>query len=174
MQFASTVLSPARRTLAFCFLIGMLAPAGAAPTPVPGGANGVSAVSGTVGSTVFNGMLRVKITALRAAAANEIPDTNPTADQKVMYFESLLSNGTHDDFTDLVTYTLADKDGISVQIPTNALKHANLHILQGASERQSEAFPVDKDFVPTKLIVQCATCGAHTAFRAIRFTIPAQ
>ena len=160
--------------LAFCLTIGMLSPAGAAPTPIPGGANGVSAVSGTVGSTVFNGMLRVKITALRAAGEAEKPDTNLTADQKVMYFESLLSNGTHEEFTDLVTYTLADKDGVSVAIPTNALKHANLHILQGASERQSEAFPIDKDFVPVKLIVQCSTCGGHSGFRAIRFTIPAQ
>ncbi len=160
--------------LALCLLVGMVAPAGAAPTPIPGGANGVSAVSGDLGSTVFNGVLRVKITALRAANAGEISDTNPTADQKVMYIESLLSNGTHEEFTDLVTYTLADKDGISVAIPTNALKHANLHILQGASERQSEAFVVDKDFVPTKLIVQCATCGAHSGFRNIRFSIPSQ
>jgi hypothetical protein len=160
--------------LAVCFLIGMLVPAGAAPTPIPGGANGVSAVSGQLGTTVFNGVLRVKITSLRAANAGEIPDTSPAADQKVMFFEALLSNGTHDEFTDLVTYTLADKDGVSVDIPTNALKNANLHILQGASQRQSEAFPIDKDFVPTKLIVQCATCGAHSGFRAIRFTIPAQ
>lgn len=160
--------------LAFGTFIAMLAPAGAAPTPVPGGANGVSAVSGTLGSTVFNGMLRVKITSLRAANTSETPDTNPTADQKVMFFESLLSNGTHDEFTDLVTYTLADKDGVSVAIPTNALKHANLHILQGASERQAEAFSIDKNFVPTKLIVQCSTCGAHSGFRAIRFTIPGQ
>jgi hypothetical protein len=160
--------------LAFCLLISMLAQAGAAPTPIPGGANGVSAVSANLGTTVFNGVLRVKITSLRVANADEIPDTNPTADQKVMFFESLLSNGTHDDFISLVTYTLADKDGVSVEVPTNALKHANLHILQGASERQSEAFPVDKNFAPTKLIVQCATCGAHSGFRAIRFTIPAQ
>jgi hypothetical protein len=162
------------QSFALCIILALLAPAGAAPTPIPGGANGVSAVSGNLGSTVFNGMLRVKITTLRAATASEAAEAGPNADQKAMYIESLLSNGTHDDFTDLVTYTLADKDGVTVAIPTNALKHANLHILQGASERQSEAFALDKDFVPTKLIVQCATCGAHTGFRAIRFTVPAQ
>jgi hypothetical protein len=160
--------------LAVCLFVAALAPAGAAPTPVPGGANGVSAVAGTLGTTVFNGMIRVKITSLRAATADETHEAGPSADQKAMFFESLLSNGTHDEFTDLVTYTLADKDGVSVAIPTNALKHANLHILQGASERQSEAFVMDKDFVPTKMIIQCSTCGAHSAFRAIRFTIPAQ
>jgi hypothetical protein len=160
--------------LAVCLFIGVLAPAGAAPTPIPGGANGVSAVAGQLGTTVFNGMIRVKITSLRAANADETHEAGPSADQKAMFFESLLSNGTHDEFTDLVTYTLADKDGVSVAIPTNALKHANLHILQGASERQSEAFAVDKDFIPTKMIIQCSTCGARSAFRAIRFTIPAQ
>jgi hypothetical protein len=162
------------KLLAFCLLISMFAPAGAAPTPIPGGANGVTAVSAKLGTTVFNGMLRVKITALRVANADEVSDTSPTADQKVMFFESLLSNGTHDSFISLVTYTLADKDGISVEIPTNALKHANLNILQGASVRQSEAFPVDKTFVPTKLIVRCATCGDQSGFRSIRFTIPEQ
>ena len=162
------------RWIALSLFVGLLAPAGAAPTPVPGGANGVSAVSAKLGDTVFNGVLRVKIVALRAGSAADNPDATPTAGQKLLYMEALLRNGTHDEFTDLLHYTLADKDAVSVDIPTNALKHANLHILQGAAERQSEAFVVDKDFVPTKLIVECATCGAHSGFRSIRFMITPQ
>jgi hypothetical protein len=162
------------KCLALSLFVGLFAPAGAAPTPVPGGANAVSALSAKLGETVFNGVLRIKIVALREGSAADNPDVTPTADQKVMYMESLLRNGTHDEFTDLLQYTLADKDAVSVDIPTNALKHANLHILQGAAQRQSEAFVVDKDFVPTKLIVECATCGAHSGFRAIRFTIAPQ
>jgi hypothetical protein len=91
-----------------------------------------------------------------------------------MLLKVLLKNGSHDEFTDLISYTLADKDAVSVDIPTNALLHANLHILQGGAERQSELFLVDKDFVPTKLIVQCVTCGSHSGFRAIRFTLPSR
>ncbi len=37
----------------------------ASPTPVPGGANQVNALSGTVGQTIFNGVLRIKVTELR-------------------------------------------------------------------------------------------------------------
>jgi hypothetical protein len=160
--------------LALSLFVALLAPAGAAPTPIPGGANGVTAVSGKIGETVFNGVLRIKIVTLRDGTAADASDVTPSADQKVMVMESLLRNGTHDEFTDLLKYTLADKDAVSVDIPTNALKHANLHILQGAAERQSEAFVVDKDFVPTKLIVECATCGGHSGFRPVRFTVPPQ
>jgi hypothetical protein len=88
--------------------------------------------------------------------------------------QSLLRNGVHEEFIDLLQYTLADKDDVSVEIPSNALKNANIHILQGAAGRQTGAVLVDKDFVPVKLIVQCLTCGSHSAFRPVRFTIPAQ
>lgn len=124
-----------------------------------------------IGDSVFDGVLRVKIVALRDGSSTNDSDVTPTAGRKVMYVESLLHNGTHAEFTDLVTYTLADKDAVSVAVPTNALKHANVRVFQGAAERQSETFVVDKDFVPTKLVVECATCGAHSGFRPIRFTV---
>jgi hypothetical protein len=161
--------------------IALLAPAGAAPTPVPGGANAVSAVSGKLGDTVFNGVLRIKIVALREATdadhaelAARASDLTPTPDKKVLIMESLLRNGKHDEFIDLLRYTLADKDDVSVEIPDNSVKNVNIHILQGAAGRQRGAVLVDKDFVPVKLIVQCATCGDHSGFRPVRFTIPPQ
>jgi hypothetical protein len=167
--------------LALSLFVALLAPAGAAPTPVPGGANAVSAVSARLGETVFNGVLRIKIVALREATdadhaelAARSSDLTPTADKKVLVMQSLLRNGAHTEFIDLVRYTLADKDDVSVEIPDNALKNANIHILQGAAGRQTGAVLVDKDFVPVKLIVQCATCGDHSGFRPVRFTIPSQ
>jgi hypothetical protein len=105
----------------------MSAAVDAAPTPVPGGANQVSAISGTFGQTIFNGVLRVNVSEVRAATPVDVP----TAD-----------------------YT-----------------HANLNIQQGAAQRQVGVFAVDKDFVPTKLIVKCVTCGAKT-FRTLRISIP--
>jgi hypothetical protein len=167
--------------LALTGLAGLSGPAAsAAPTPVPGGANGVSAVSGKLGETVFNGVLRIKIVALREATdadhaelAARSSDLTPSADKKVLIMQSLLRNGVNDEFIDLLQYTLADKDDVSVEIPTNALKNANIHILQGAAGRQTGAVLVDKDFVPVKLIVQCLTCGSHSRFRPVRFTIPA-
>ena len=166
--------------LALTLFAALLAPAAAAPTPVPGGANGISAVSGKLGDTVFNGVLRIKIVALREATdadhaelATRASDLTPTADKKVLIMQSLLRNGAHDDFTDLLHYTLADKDDVAVEIPSNSMKNANIHILQGAAGHQIGAVLVDKDFVPVKLIVECATCGSHSGFRAVRFTIPA-
>jgi hypothetical protein len=167
--------------LGVSLFIALLAPAGAAPTPVPGGANAVSAVSGKLGDTVFNGVLRIKIVALREATdadhaelAARASDLTPTPDKKVLIMESLLRNGKHDEFIDLLRYTLADKDDVSVEIPDNSVKNVNIHILQGAAGRQTGAVLVDKDFVPVKLIVQCATCGDHSGFRPVRFTIPPQ
>jgi len=89
-----------------------------------------------------------------------------------MVLSTVLRNGTKDEFIDLMQYTLADKDAMSVDIGSNTLHPGNLHILQGATARQTAIFAVDKNFSPVKLIVQCATCGAHSSFRTIRFTIP--
>ncbi len=155
--------------------IALLTSAEAAPTPAPGGANQVSALSGKIGQTVFNGNLRIKIVELREATASDTqgiqyPPT-PTAAQKTMYMRVLLNNGTHDVWFGIVHYTLADKDAISVEIPTNAVVKPSLRILQGAAARQTALFVVDKDFVPTKLIVNCSTCAANAGFRPIRFTI---
>jgi hypothetical protein len=165
--------------LAFALIAASAAGGNAAPTPVPGGANGISALSGKIGDTVFNGVIRIQIVALREATAADNADlaarhsdlTAP-AGKKILFMQSFLRNGTHDEFISLLHYTLADKDDISVEFPTNSLQNANIHILQGAAARQSDAVLVDSDFVPTKLIVDCLTCGSHSAFRAVRFTVP--
>jgi hypothetical protein len=155
--------------------VALLTSAEAAPTAAPGGANQVSALSGKIGQTVFNGNLRIKIVELREATASDsqgiaYPPT-PTAAQKTMFMRVLLNNGTHDVWGGIVHYTLADKDAISVEIPTNSVVQPSLRILQGAAARQTALFVVDKDFVPTKLIVDCSTCAANAGFRPIRFTI---
>jgi hypothetical protein len=160
-------------SLAVALAIGaMPVAASAAPTPVPGGANQVSALSGAVGQTIFNGVLRINVSAVRAATADEIAKFVPTPAQKVLAFSVLLRNGTSSNFIDLVEYTFADKDDISVDVPTADYTHANLNIQQGAAQKQDGVFAVDKDFVPTKLIVKCVTCGAKSAFKTVRISIP--
>lgn len=153
----------------------LLAHADATPTPVPGGANAITALSGKTGDTVFNGVLRIKILELRDATDAEVAGSDspgtPSADKRVMFMSALLKNGKADDFTDLLTYTLADKDAIAVDIPSHTIKHANPRIIQGAALKQSALFLVDKDFVPVKLIVGCATCNTRQGFRPVRFTI---
>jgi hypothetical protein len=146
---------------------------GATPTPVPGGANQVNALSGTIGQTVWNGELNIKIVELRDAVAADNPQQiNPSPGEKVMVMTALLKNGMHASFIDLLTYTLADKDDVSVEIPSHLISHINVNIQQGAAARQQALFTVDQSFVPVKLIVQCVTCGSHTAFKPVRFTVP--
>jgi hypothetical protein len=70
-----------------------------------------------------------------------------------------------------LNYTLADNDAVAFAIPSYKIKHINPSILQGAALRETALFTVDKDFVPTKLVIECATCGAHMAFRPARFTL---
>lgn len=161
-----------RRWLAVSLFVTLPAAVGAAPTPIPGGANGVSALSATPGKTIFNGVLRIKLVELRDAtdadgAAGELPSEG----KKVMLMSVLLANGANAEFADLLTYTLADKDAIAFAIPSYKIKNINPHIIQGAAVRQTSLFEVDKDFVPTKLIIECATCGARTAFRPVRIAL---
>src|SRR5450755_2470501 len=115
----------------------------AAPTPVPGGANAVSALSAKSGDTIFNGVLRIKVLALRDVTdADDKPNQpSPSADQKIMYLQTLLHNGKTDTFTDLLTYTLPDADAVSVEVPSSAIQHANPSILQAAAVRPDHKPP---------------------------------
>jgi|GEM_PF-906553 len=146
----------------------------AAPTPVPGGANQVKAVSGTAGAPMWNGVVRFKVQELRDARPDENPASLlPGPDQKVMVFRASLRNGTPKQFAELLTYTLADKDGVTFEIPSHYLKPIPLVVAQGAAARIGGLFIADKSFVPVKLLIQCATCGTSTRFAAFRVQLPA-
>ncbi len=153
------------------FLVLTTGVAQSAPTPLPGGANQVKAVSGTVGQPVWNGALRITLVDVRDATPEETAKFLPNADQKVLVFDVTLRNGTNDNFIDLIEYTFADKDDVAVHVPTSTYTHANLNIQQGAAEKQKGTFAVDKDFVPVKLLVQCTTCGAKSPFKPVRITL---
>jgi hypothetical protein len=139
------------------------------PTPVPGGANAVTGVSGAVGQTLFNGILRVTIVNVQPASPDELASLGgipPT--QKALTMTALLRNGQTASFIDLLKYTLADKDDVTFEIPDHTITPNPPSILQGAAFRQKAIFPIDKDFVPVKLIVTCASCSARQKFTAFR------
>ena len=162
------------RTLALaavsCLLAGSAA--SASPTPIPGGANQVTAVAGTVGQTLFNGMVRLKVDELRDATADDHPETAlPGAGQRVMVLTALVRNGTHAPFQELLTYTLADADDVTFAIPGYLIKPSPLNVQQGGAARQKSLFLVDAGFHPTKLIVQCPSCSRSHPFRAFRVSL---
>jgi hypothetical protein len=153
-------------------LVGTTAVAGS-PTPAPGGANEVNAISGKVGDTLWNGVLRFKVVEVRDATAADHPESvGPLPSQKVMVVTTIIRNGTPATWGELVSYTLADKDDISFEIPGHFFTPVALTIQQGAAVKQTALFPVDKTYVPAKLIFQCTSC-AKGKFKAFRVTIPA-
>ena len=159
--------------LAICVIASVGTTAGSTPKPVPGGANQVSALTGKIGQTVFNGVLRVQIKELRDATAADHPEKLlPSAGQKVMVMTILLKNGTHSDFIDLISYTLADADAVTFNIPSYMVSPSNLDIQQGGAARQTALFTVDQNYKPTKVLVQCPSCSPSEGFKTIRFSVP--
>jgi hypothetical protein len=97
-------------------------------TPMPGGANQVSGVSGKVGDTLFNGIVRLQVVEVRDATAADHPETMlASADQRVMVMTAVVRNGLHSNFIDLIRYSLADKDDVAstkTTGPSNSSRNA--------------------------------------------------
>jgi hypothetical protein len=153
--------------------MAITASAGVGATPPPGGANQISAISGHVGERIFNGVLRVTVQSVHDATPDDHPEKDlPSPDQKIIVMHVLLSNGRHETFTDLMVYTLADADNVTHQIAQPYVRPANLSIEQGASAKQTVHVPVEKDFKPVKLLVECGGCSPDMHFRSLRISIP--
>lgn len=158
--------------LAVTFALVSTAAEAASPTPVQGGANQVSAISGKIGDTLWNGVLRLKVVEVRDATPADHPESvGPLPSQKVMVVTAIVRNGTAATWGELVSYTLADKDDISFEIPGHFFTPVALTIQQGAAVKQTELFPVDKTYMPVKLIFSCGSCAKGT-FKPFRVTIP--
>jgi hypothetical protein len=160
--------------LALAILVTVPVAGFAAPKPsmTPGGANQVSAASGKLGKNLWNGVIRFKLAELRDATATDHPESLvPLASQKVMVLTAIIKNGTSGNWDELVSYTLADKDEISFEIPGHFFTPVAINIQQGAAVKQTAMFLVDKSYVPVKLIFACASC-ASGKFKPFRVTIP--
>ena len=166
------IFAAALLTVAVTF--ASFAASAAAPTPLPGGANQVNAVSGAVGEPMWNGVVHYKVQELRDARPEDHPETLlPGPNQKVMLLRASLRNGTPKQFAELLTYTLADKDDVTYEIPSSSLAPSPLVVAQGAVARIGGLFLADKNFLPVKLLIQCASCSASTGFGAFRVKVPA-
>lgn len=165
----------ARRAFMLVVFFIMLATAivQAAPKPAktPGGANQISAISGKLGQTLWNGVVRFTLVELRDATATDHPESKvPGPNQKVLVITALIKNGSPGTWGNLVNYTLADKDEVSFDVPMANFDKPSPTIQQGAAFRQHALVAVDKDFVPVKLIFTCSTCNGK--FKPFRISIP--
>jgi hypothetical protein len=136
----------------------------AAPTPVPGGANQLAGVSGTLKQTLFNGTLRLHGMSLKDAVPAD--NVHPNAPgERALVFRAIVNNGTHHEDHGYFDATLSDADGITV---TGRPLDSGWSLEPGAGARVVNGFSVPVGFVPTKLLL---VESAHPKSRAFRITI---
>jgi hypothetical protein len=159
----------ARPALLYSLLLALLLAGGAAtavakPTPVPGGANQLSGVSGALSQTLFNGTLRLHGMSLKDAGPAD--NVHPNAPgERALVFRAVVNNGTHHEDHGYFDATLADADGVTV---TGRPLDGGWSLEPGAAARVVNGFSVPAGFKPTKLLL---AESAHPKERAFRITI---
>jgi hypothetical protein len=138
--------------------------ANAAPTPVPGGANQTSGVSGSMAQTLFNGTLRIRGMSLKdAVPADHI---NPNAPgERALVFRATVSNGTKHEDHGYFDATLADANGITI---AGRPLDSGWSLERGAAAHVVNGFSIPHDFVPVRLVL---IESAHPKARAFRIAI---
>lgn len=137
-------------TMLLAFVIGGDAPlAVAAPTPVPGGANQTSGVSGTMSQLLFNGVLRLKSMSLKEAGPGD--NIHPNAgDERALVFRGIISNGTKRENHGYFDASLVDADGITV---SGRPLDSGWSVEPGAAARFANGFSVPPGFKPVRLVL---------------------
>ena len=151
-----------RRTLTSATILALAlmtsAPlAGAAPTPVPGGANQVAGVGGAVSGVVFNGRLRLRKMSFAAPVA-----ADHAGNLEKLVFHALVSNGLREKTHGFFNATLADAEGITV---TGRPLDDGWDLTPGGAARTAYGFALPAGFVPTRLVLIEAARPRSRAFR---------
>ena len=124
--------------------------ASAAPTPVPGGANQLNGVSGTLSSTIFNGKLRFRKMLLRTSTPAE---ATPDAGGMALTLTYIVSNGTAKNIYGNVGASMVDADGIAVAGHPLGVYGAYYSMPPGAPVRGTISFVLPAGFVPVKILL---------------------
>jgi hypothetical protein len=153
-------------TVALLGLLGtFLSPssaAGGTSTPMPGGANQLKGLSGTMASTLFNGHIRIKKMSFRAATTEEV---TPQSGQTGIVFSCIVSNGTNDRRTGYLNASLADADGIVLNSYGGDPEESLYTLEPGAAARQSFRFTLKDGFKPVKVFLVEQANGTQPVFR---------
>lgn len=132
----------------------------AVPTPVPGGADMVGGVTGTMSQVLFNGKLRLKSMKLREAVET---DREPVlSNGRSVVFQAVVSNGTQRSIHGYFSAALADADGITVN---GRPLDDGWDLEPGAAARAAYGFQIPADFKPVRLVLVEATDPKAKAFR---------
>lgn len=138
--------------------------AAAPPTPVPGGANQTSGVSGSLSQTMFNGTLRIRGMSLKDARPEDHIKPNAPG-ERALVFRATVSNGTKHEDHGYFDATLADANGITI---AGRPLDSGWSIEPGAAAHVVNGFSIPSDFVPVRLVL---IESAHPKARAFRIAL---
>lgn len=124
----------------------------AAPTPIPGGANQLRGMNGTLSSTLFNGKIRIRSMKFRQPGPSDHMDPQPG--QKAIVFTCLVSNGTKATRVGYLSAKFADADGVVLDSYGGDPEESSYSLPPGASFRQTFRFILKDGFTPVKLFLQ--------------------
>jgi hypothetical protein len=122
----------------------------AAPTPMPGGANQIKGVTGTLQSTIFNGKLRFRKFVLRKATPAE-----QTADPggMALALTYIVLDGMPRKAYGNVSASIVDADGVVIGSHTVGVYGAYYTMDPGAAARGILTFALPAGFVPVKILI---------------------
>ena len=136
--------------------------AAATPTPMPGGANQATGISGKLGATLFNGKIRIRKTSLRAGTSSDGLTSGPG--DKVVYFSCLVSNATNATRVGYLTANLADADGVVLNSASGPLE-SDYELPPGGIARQTFGFILKNGYTPVKVFLSENANGVQPVFR---------
>jgi hypothetical protein len=143
---------------------------GATPKPRAGGANQISGVEGGMNQTLFNGVIRLKLTQIRNAEPSDNL-SGPDPGKKWMVFVFRCSNGLHANYIGNPTLTLNDAQDNSYASIDRFNSPVPINVIQGQAWTEKMPVEVSHDFVPVKAVL---TDGANARiWKAFRVHIKA-
>jgi hypothetical protein len=148
------------------------APAGAKPTPEPGGANQARAVAGSLHAMLFNGQARIKKMALAKPDGSPAESYADDADTTWIVLRALMSNGTPRvlEMTQF-SASIVDGDGVAVAAQPDKVRPAGMvtNIPPGGAWHETVLFAVPKGFKPVKIVL----VSANPRYKSFRIAIAA-
>jgi hypothetical protein len=122
----------------------------AAPTPIPGGANQIKGVTGTLSQTIFNGKLRFRKFVLRKSTPAE---ATPDAGGSALTLTYLVLDGMNRKAYGNVSGSMVDADGVVIGSHTVGVYGAYYTMDPGAAARGILYWVLPPDFVPVKILI---------------------
>ncbi|MDQ2817507.1 MAG: hypothetical protein M3T49_04755 [Candidatus Eremiobacteraeota bacterium] len=156
------------RIILAMLLLGMMTAKTPASTTMPGGANQIVGVSGGMNKTLFNGLIRWKMTTIREALPSDRLG-DPHQGMRWLVFLARCSNGSHSTYIGVPQLTLTDAQDNSYHSADSNTSPAPVDVIQGQPWQERMAVEVPPEFVPLKAVITDPSNASR--FKAFRIAI---